>query len=261
MILRGPVSDAVLNAYVDGALSPDVAAALAARAATEQDLAARVARLHGLKAGVAGLMDALPAAPDLPKPDKGPRPSLRLALAVAACSILAILGIAVLGPSQGSPLASSQQSAQAGGDVQDSSADLRAYHDAWAHAAADNTPSAPDWLTDAMASAGLRLVHAAPMPDGQGVHLAFIGLNSCKISLFERPVSGSVEGVVRYISDGVQTAIWHNGSAAFTLVAREMNPQRFATISEALAKASQTRNSHDSNLLAALTEARQPCLG
>lgn len=125
----------------------------------------------------------------------------------------------------------------------------------------EGTPGAPDWLSGAMASAGLRLVHAAPLPDGRGVHLAFIGRNACRISLFESPGPGPVQGVTRQAEGRLRIASWHSGAAAFTLIARDMNLQRFATISGALAAASLTRDQTDPALLLALTAARQPCLG
>lgn len=262
MILRGQISNEVLNAYVDGALNTDTAAELAARAAVEPDLAARIAVLHGLKAGVAGLAGSVPPAPPLPLPHESGRRPLWLALpaVVAACFTLAVLGLAMLGPGLFGASAPILQSTRPG-DIREIFPDLRAHHDAWAQVVDESTPGAPDWLTGAMESAGLRLVHAAPLPDGNGVHLAFIGRNACRISLFERPGTGSVQGVTRHAEGELQAASWHSGSGAFTLIARDMNPQRFTTISGALAAASLTRDRTDPALLVALTAARQPCLG
>lgn len=268
MILRGPVSDALLNAYVDSALSPDMAAAVAARASAEPDLAARIAQLHALKSGVAGLAEAVPPAPPLPARwqdhalSSGARQPRRraLAAAVAACGAGAVLGLAVFATGSGRPLVPVLQ-LTGSDDRRDLFSDLRAQHDAWVHAADENMPHAPDWLTGAMASAGLRLVHAAPLPDGDGVHLAFIGRNACRISLFEQPGTGEVQAVIRHAEGRVHAARWHTGTAAFTVIARDMNPQRFTLISDALAAASLTRERTNPALLAALAQARQPCLG
>lgn len=262
MTLRGPIPDHVLNAYVDGALAPDMAAAIASRASAEPALAARIIRLHGLKAGVAGLIDTLPPAPPLPLPAARPRHPVRRfwPAAVAAGLALAFVGLATLGAGPARGPAPDHLVAGAD-DLRGVVAQYQPIHDAWVDAADASPPGTADWLTDAMAEAGLRLVHAAPLPDGRGMHLAFIGRNACRISLFERHGSGVARGVIRRELDDVHAASWHTGTSAFTLIAREMNSERFITITEALAAASLTRDRTDPALLAALAMARQPCLG
>jgi hypothetical protein len=99
------------------------------------------------------------------------------------------------------------------------------------------------------------------MAGGDGLHLAFIGRNACRISLFEQPGPGIPGQPVLSQQGDLLGARWHSGQSGFVLIARDMNPDRFATITGALASASLTRDHPGPDQIARLSGARQPCLG
>lgn len=254
MKLRGPVPDEILSAHVDGALDAQTAAELATRALADPALAARIARLHGLKAGVAGLADALPPAPPLPAPPRRSRAALVARLRAPGAALAAGLAAAALLLALSLVPAPNDRMAAGGA--------LGAHHDAWARSPQTESPRVPGWLTDAMAEAGLRLVHVAALPQEGLLHMAFIGRNDCRISLFERPWPGAAGPVDLQVGPELLQASWQTDQAAFTLIARSMNAERFTTIAEALAAASTRRDAApDPGLIAGLRAARQPCLG
>lgn len=246
--MTGELRDDTLNAYVDGELTEDMAARVANRAAADPVVAARIARLRELKAGVASIVD-LHEAPDTVRP----RRRAGAFVATAAALLLAIgVGWHLWPDLTGSTEASDP---------------VVAAHDAWADAVAeDGSPGAPDWLAKVMQPTGLRLVRAEPLDGSQGlrgVHYAFVGTNNCRLSLFELPNTGSDKRSTDLLveSDGaLRYARWRQVDRSYVAVARNMDATRFTTITTALHEATRTRSQPEADLLAMLSAARQRCL-
>lgn len=247
---RAPVEETELNAYVDGELPADAAAMLAQRAAREPDLATRIARLHRLKAAVAGLAESdPPALPELsPIPTApGRAPSRwRVSLAVAAALALVVGVAALLAPPRPTPQAE------------------LALHDAWADSGTDAQIAAPVWLTAVIEATGLRLARTAPlMSDGarSGTHYAFVGTNQCRLSLFELPPAAGLDSTLTLLVQGdLRSARWQAGGQSFLVIARNMDGARFATIAAALNEATISRAVPAADQIALLRAARQRCL-
>ena len=259
-------SDARLSAYVDGELSPEDAADLARLAVIDPEVAARIAVLHQLKAGVADLGHGEPPdlqMPDLPMPARraaarpvpranGGRRGLVLRLAVAVLALAAVLGWVNLQP--GDPV-----------QTEPGLAAQIAGHDAWARALERDgaSPLAPEWLEGMMRATGLRLVHAAPVRWGEQtevMHYAFVGANNCRLSLFEQPGAGVGELALSVtIQAELLTARWQVHGFAYSLVARNMDRERFVTIAAAAHDVTHARAPAGAALIASLQAARQRC--
>jgi len=265
-----PIPDEALNAYVDGALTCDEAAQIALCAASDPGTASRIALLHQLKAGVAGIADDLVMI-DLPVPVRRrpwPRalPVATGALAVAALVALVALSFSWLTPGADGPVVPA--AGRFAGSTDDTALErfiLR--HDAWIgmDAQAAGPHSVGDWLEDLMRQTGLRLVHhALPRPDDtdQSQQFSFVGPNGCRLSLFEAaslPHRSAPFNVM--INDGLLTASWALEGRRYAMVARNMDSTRFATISAVVHEASRDRGAVDALALVSLQQARQPCLG
>jgi hypothetical protein len=259
-----PVDDVVLNAYVDGELSPGEAARIALRLAQDPALARKVAELHRLKAGVSGLLDELaPASPPLPAlPQK--RGWSRMATLLATATVAAGIAGALLlfvprmpAPPDRLVSALAAQNPQEG---------LIAAHDGWAAmASADTSGSvvAPDWLGELLEANGLRLVLATTVDAGTGgpaEHLGFIGENNCRLSLFLSFADRGTPGDLSITSESDRfTASWETTDLSVLLVARNMDPLRFTTIATSIHAATRTLNHDRRDLLAAMAGARQTC--
>ncbi|WP_209426202.1 hypothetical protein [Pararhodobacter sp. SW119] len=241
--------DAQLNAYVDGELTPAAAAEIARRAANDPALAARIARLHRLKAALAGSfapgVDALPVIP-APAPPRRAARRYRLALGLVAGLVLAVAAGAWLhtpGPALQPEVAA---------------------HDAWAESGAETAAEAPVWLTSVIEATGLRLVRTAPLQtqDGRaGIHYAFLGTNQCRLSLFEMPAARTGDSALTLLVQGnLRSAHWRAAGQGYLVIAREMDGARFATIAAALNEATITRRTPEPARLALLRAARQRCL-
>jgi anti-sigma factor RsiW len=247
----GAFDDAQLNAYVDGELTPAAAAEIARRAANDPALAARIARLHRLKAAVAESfapdLDTLPAMP-APRPAASrPTPRrLRVALGLVAGLVLAVAAGAWLH----TPRPALQPEV--------------AVHDAWAESETEAAAEAPIWLTAVIEATGLRLARVAPLRshDGRaGVHYAFVGTNQCRLSLFEMPAARTGDSALTLLVQGnLRSAHWRAGGQGYLVIARDMDGARFATIAAALNEATITRRTPEPARLALLRAARQRCL-
>lgn len=252
------ISDELLNAYVDGELDADEAARLAQAAAASPELARRISTLHHLRAGVASLVseNLVLGLPPVPANDRsGPMLPLRAGLRAAALVLAAGAGLWFWqGQGERAPA--------------DALAQIVGSHDDWRNslALADTRQTqAPEWIVSLMQATGLRLVHAGPerLADGSDVlHFAFIGENSCKISLFEMPQPHAVLPAAFEInaSGQLQTAFWQAHGRGYAMVARSMDMARFATIAHSIHAATEARHADQSQLLAAMEAARQRCL-
>lgn len=268
------VGDETLNAYVDGELCCQEAAALARRAAMDPAIAARIALLHQLKAGVAALADTLApgeppeVAPPLPRSavhGLAGRQSGRVLAGLAAVLVLALAAGWLGGiPSGGPAEAPVSRPAMA-------EHPFVAGHDAWSRALERSAemPVAPEWLAGVMQATGLQLVHAAPAPaqapapaDGAPVmHYAFVGSNDCRLSLFEQPLPGEVDMALHIVvADDLLMARWQMRGFGYTVIARAMDRDRFTTIAAAVLDVTRARQPAGEAILASLRAARQRCM-
>lgn len=261
-----PITDEILNAYVDGELHYTQAAHVAHGAASDPKIAERIAILSQIKAGVAGMVDDFVVI-DLTMPVAVPFDQRPLFAAAGAFAAVVIAALSVFWL-----VASPDRSASIRRDmpiVANADATLEQYvarHDAWIDglAQASEAPVFDIRLQDLMAKTGLRLLDYAIAPldhTNEASHRAFIGPNGCRLSLFEatspvdqtRPLTIAIDAYL-------QTATWANDGQTFVLIARHMDNMRFSTIATAAKGSSRDHSSVNTEALASLTHARQPCL-
>lgn len=219
----------MLSAYVDGELDAADAAHVAAAAAADPGLATAIARLQGLRASVAA---SIPEFVYLPT---GAVRQLRISwrplhhVAIAASvALLLLAGLAVL--THQTPEQSPRLAAELAPAV--------AIHDRWLETSLPAMPmeqasAAP--FDRLLAATGLRLVlrDRAELDDGvEAVHSRFVGERGCRLSLFESAASESADRERMDIGHegALLLAHWSDGRQSFVIVARDMNPVRFATI-------------------------------
>lgn len=262
--------EALLNAYVDGELPADEAAALAQRAARAPALAARIAALHQMKAGVAMLAGE---APPLPPPGavRAPRrrwPALAVAgMAAAIASMAVVLAMQFSGAPGGLQSGVSASLVRAVDVVAtDAIADAAlARHDEWVagYRSRAGTLPAPGWLEAPMHAAGLRLVHLATVASGSGpdkLHHGFTGTRDCRLSLFEKETPDASHGALHLLLEpALLRAEWQVKGRRYTMLARDMNRERFTAIAAALHDVSGARAPAGAMLLAGLEASRLPC--
>lgn len=247
-----------LSAYVDGELDAASAAHIAALAANDPRVAARVSKLHQLRAGVSALAGSdVVVATAVGRAPRGRFGALRWPAALAASLVLLVCAAALW-------FGTGEVRQGEGGLV----ATLVETHDEWlatghARLAPAELPESPRSIL--LAAAGLIQVHADPSLDIGGVqvgHFGYVGANGCRLSLFELPVEmdGEVsDGLWASLESGLRLADWTSGSTHFIVVARDMNDQRFETVVGALRKATRERGA-TREMIARLESARQPCL-
>lgn len=264
---HGPITDEALNAYVDGALHHTEAAHVARSAAVDPKIAERIAVLHRLKAGVAGIADDVVVIDPPRRASVSPhRRHLQTALgAMAAAAMVALATFWFATATDGPVGVANHGPVGAGADTMLER--LVSRHDAWIVATeqVNAAPSVGFWSEDLMAKTGLRLVHHTVSPSGEAHaarHLAFVGPNGCRLSLFEAvSPSESSAPLIITIDGGLLSASWADERRGYALVARNMDLERFATIAGAAQDASRERGSVGAQASASLQQARQPCLG
>ncbi|WP_404863182.1 hypothetical protein [Georhizobium sp. MAB10] len=249
----------MLSAYVDGELDAATAARVAEAAAANPAIASAIARLQNLRASVA---DSMPEFIHLPTATARQRkakwsPLYRIATA-ASVAILLVGGLTVFTQSSDLPRLAEEL------------APAVAIHDRWLESSHTTMPleavtAVP--LDRLLGAAGLRLVlkDRTSLIDGnEAVHSRFIGERGCRLSLFESEATQSADPDRMDISHegALLLARWTDGSLAFVVVARDMDPIRFATIAGALREISQLDAPPPiEELIASVSSARQPCLG
>lgn len=241
-----------LSAYVDGELSPEGAAQVAAAAAADPRTAADIAKLQALRASVSRLAPEAVVVPILhsapPTPSRGIR--LPLSLAGAGALLLAVVAAEWNRPAGPEPTPKVQA--------------LVAAHDAWTAMSGPELGPAADTMDpyrSLLGRAGLSLAHSTTLFGAErntGRHFGFIGPRGCKLSLFELP-QGSIAEETVAISDDLATASWVARDADLFVTARAMNPDRFAAVVSALQKATREGEPAGADRIAALTHARQAC--
>jgi hypothetical protein len=261
VIDREDISWPLLNAYVDGELSRDDAARVAAAIAADREVAAKVATLTQLRAAVAEAEPLSP--PPVVLPQARPRVARRLPWAVAACFALLIAAV-FLGighrPSPGSSLSAAI-----------------AAHQLWlaqtppgmaprldvAFASAEAAGSLPD-----LSLASLRLVHLSLDPSGHrggGMLAGYVGPNGCRVGLWIAPVEAALPlRPAVQDRDGLAIRAWHDERASYALLGRDIDPARLDGIAALVARITRDEPGVPREQVAALAEARSvgpACLG
>jgi anti-sigma factor RsiW len=258
------VSDEMLNAYVDGALSSEEASRIAQSAAASPEIANRIAMLHHLKASIAGIAEDVVVS-DLGLPPSAAPPLRRARRRVTGMAVLAAVSVAALFTA--TPVwFGTMTDARIGTTVDHRISGFTAVHDAWTASSesTDGGARVNDWLGDVMRETGLSLVRelALRIDDGRtAMHFAFLGPKGCRLSLFEAAASKEKSaGLDISITGGLLSARWTDTERDYTLVTRNMDHMRFAVIANAVYDATRSRGAVDSQLLADVREARQPCV-
>ena len=244
-----------LSAYVDGELDPPEAARIARLVASDERVAREVAKLTEMKEAVAALSpDVVLVHVDAP----GRRRWNSLPVALAACLFAALLGGMIW---LGWPAGGDGQAAQAA-----MLADAGLRHDAWVGAAGDDpapVAAAPGVFAPELLAAGLSLAKVERQIEIAGrpaAHAGDVGTRGCRLSLFEMGDGEILPDVLMLGNAGtLQWATWRTGGARYLMVARHMDESRFATIGGVLRTMTESRGARSEDVIARLSEARQPC--
>lgn len=252
-----------LGAYIDRELAPAEAAEVAAAIARDPDLAARVATLSRLKAGVINVDPQSGAMPP-PFPALRPRPSAWPA-AVAACAVFALVGLAALWqwlPATGPERAWLEDAAaEYQSWVADSAAepgDARIRIGLQAH----ETEQVPD-----LSAAKLSLVHVslAPGGAGSGLFLGYQGIHGCRLGLWIGATEATLaEQPTRVAPGDLEGYVWRVGETSYALLARGMDPARLQMLAEAVSRITHQQQRLDESgriALRATTGIGAPCVG
>ena len=240
----------ILNAYVDGELTPREAARVSDAVAGDSAMARTVAKLHGMKSAVADAFEPRTVVAIIPHR----RRLGRLAgLALAACLLAAIVaGVVWLstGPAPQTGFLTAAISR----------------HDAWLSRSPGARPvnaAGVRLVIPDLTPAGLTLAHFDPAIDFAGAKaawLAYVGRRGCRVSLFVLPKGGSATGPGERPGTDLLLANWSAGGRRYLLVARRMNQTRFGVIAAALMAATLRSTPVAERMRLALSGARQPCL-
>lgn len=208
-----------LNAYVDGELSPDAAAAVAAAIAADKALAARVATLTRLRAVSRRL--AAPAKAERPRHRPGWKP---VALAASLAAVLVAAGLSwSLRPTPGSEVnaAVAANETWLAADLHPDASEVMK-----AAAAASVAGALPD-----LSAAGLQLVYLSSQPfdAGEAIFAGYQGPHGCHLGLWKAaPGSETVRSALAAPSQaGLPVHQWTAGNARYVLVGHGMDAQRF----------------------------------
>lgn len=247
------ISWATLNAYVDGELTPDAAARVAAALVADREAAAQVATLTRLRAAVRAA--ELPErAPPFALPRTRPRRKSRAAWAAVAlivvCAGLAAIGLMHLQAPR-APLSNAiaahrlwlSMPAQArvpGADVELAGADL---------------DSLPD-----LSLASLSLAHLALDLSGRaggGMLAGYVGPNGCRLGLWIAPVDPALpaQPAVRD-RDGLAIRAWRGRNASYVLLGQGIDTARIDGVASLVARITGGARGIPDDQLATLAEAR-----
>jgi anti-sigma factor RsiW len=223
-----------LNALVDGELSAAEQAALAARLATDRDLARAHATLANLKATVVASAEACPV-PTLPVAPRRWLPAVGLGAVAAAVAAMIVVAVAVKSVPE-----------------QDSTAEVPLT--IVNLAALPASPVVPD-----LAASGLKLAGIAmESPGGTATVVAtYLGPRGCRLVLRVQRADIAVPSV-----GGTSRSMWTVDDLAYELTAYGMPSERFAAVAAAAKHA--TRNGGipgDSRRLRQASRAATPSVG
>ncbi|MEO3435340.1 hypothetical protein [Inquilinus sp. CAU 1745] len=253
-----------INAYVDGELDADAAARVAAGAASDPRLAARIAELTRLKAASIAALDAGPIAGLPPLADRSRSRSFR---PVAwAATILLLLAV-------GAGAAIHLTAAEGQGDLRTIA---MAEHAAWLERDAEADPLRAAGMAAAATIpprgvpdlSGLRLwvsdMTVSATGEAAGLFVGYSGTRGCRLGLWIGAASGDApQRPVKEI-DGLRTAVWRVGETGYALVAEGMALDRFDAVVDLVEEFSRHSDDGvaDDTVLARNGDpANAPCIG
>lgn len=222
-----------LGAYVDGELSPQERAIVAARLARDPDLAARVASLAQLKASIArGDMESVsaPAGSQQRHPTASRPRRVHVGLGVGAALVVAVLSALQFSPTvpvlELTPLSKAAS-----------------LHEAWLSdfktpntGALGALAAAPD-----LSAAKLKLVHVIGADQGarhSGTSFfGYMGPNGCRLGLWIGPKSSEGSSTPQAVRLGELAGyVWQRKRREYAVVARGMDPRRLASFAAIIAQ-------------------------
>ena len=224
-----------LNAYVDGELSPDAAAEVAARVATDPSAAAQVAALTRLKAATVAALSPAPAEMPKIRLDRRGRasPWRRHGARAAAAAVLltVVLGLGqMLWPRPDAAQAWLQQATER--------------HAQWLAAEREpapisplaimtaDAPDGPAWIPD-LAVARLAVAHvAATEADGRPeLYVGYVGVNGCRLGLWVGPAPALLSmGLTEHRKGAVTSFTWRADDIGYAVMARGMDEARLRAV-------------------------------
>lgn len=250
-----------LNAYVDGELTPDQAAAVAAAVAADPALADEVARLTQLKWTLQSGMENAPAGLLPPPPRRRWRPLL------AAClGVLLFLGAgwAVLQPPSGvshtpevllTAVRLHARWASEAPELRSPEAGrlLAAVHD-FGH---------PLLLPD-LSDNQLQVARVVLSGEDDILHIGYRGTRGCQVSLFAFR-DARLPAELRQVSHDQDAAyLWRVGPVGYALLADGMSSERLRIVARAVEEATRSGSRLSPETRTALADSRarsEPCLG
>ncbi|BCH24580.1 anti-sigma factor [Mesorhizobium sp. L-8-10] len=249
-----------LSAYVDGELDAAEAARLAMLAARDPSVAQAIARLQSLRAAIA---DSVPPpvqllVPDMPSPFPPRRlPDLKRVAAAAGLALALLAGGYWFIDRTRTPRTMTDLAAAV------------ALHDRWLETALPPLRPKPTSAAPAdrlLSATGLRLVlkERVELEEGMlALHSRFVGERGCRMSLFEFGAGlrdDATNALDIHQKGALHVARWQSGRTMFIVVARDMDPVRFATIAGSLRTLGPALSEPAmDDLIASLSTARQPC--
>lgn len=224
-----------LNAFVDGELSPDEHARIAARIASEPALARAHATLAQLRAGIADYTTATQPPVVRTQPNRARWPVAAAAAVVALLSAVALFHL---------------HSARPMPDVSITAADDEAVRPV----SLGSKPMIPD-----LSTAGLTLVRVDRGVDSLLGHLVavYTGPRGCRLELHVRPRGSApitaLQSTLRHE--------WVDGEAVYELLAFGMPVKRFAVVAEAAERQTRALAGPDQHRLREARQSAPPCVG
>lgn len=248
----------ILNAYVDGELDRAMSAGVAAAAAQDATLAARIATLARLKACTLDY-DVSPV--QIPAPPvfsrKLPRRLWRPAAIAAGVALVLAWGLLASGPP------------------------VRTTDEAWLTSA---LAVQRQWLTSVsqdsrrdrplvtigaataahaidLSDADLNLVYATTMPPLEGneaVFLGYRGLHGCMVGLWIGAPQNAADLMPRTFDSGdIRVRAWRDNAAGYALLSKGMDPARIDQLAEAVMRITDPKQIGDDSIRTALREVKR----
>lgn len=247
------ISWATLNAYVDGELTPDAAAKVAAALVVDREAAAQVATLTRLRAAVR-VAEPREQAPPFALPR--PRPRRLSGRAWAATALVVVFaGLAAIGLMRAQPSQAPVASAITAHRLWLSQPAEKQKPGAGVAVAGADLGSLPD-----LSLASLTLAHLAidlSGPVSGGMLAGYIGPNGCRVGLWIAPVDQALptRPAVRD-RDGLSIRAWRGRHASYALLGRGIDKGRIDGIASLVARITEGERGILNDQIAALAEAR-----